>query len=242
MDSQVTDDPGRRLVPLVFLLSATAGIIDAVSVLGLGKVFTANMTGNIVFLGLAVARTPGFAIAPSLTALLSFLGGAVIGGRVHKASGPARLRRWAKICAAAEVMLLVAAAFVAFGYSAATLSEGVGRYATIGLLAVAMGLRNATMRQFNAPDLTTTVLTTILTAIASESSLAGGTNANLGRRLLPVVAIFAGAIIGAFLVLHVGVVAPLLLAATLDLIGLVTIVWGGPAQLAPIRPSGDDRP
>lgn len=237
----MTDDPGRRLLPLLFLLSTTAGIIDAVSVLGLGKVFTANMTGNIVFLGLAFARTPGFAVAPSLTALLSFLAGAAIGGRFHQASGPARLRRWAKICAAAEVLLLASAALVAFGYSTSTLSGGVGRYATITFLAVAMGLRNATMRQFNAPDITTTVLTTILTAIASDSSLAGGTNPNLGRRLLPVVAILAGATIGALMVLRVGVVVPLLLAATIDLIGLVTIVWGGPAQLMAIKPLRDDR-
>lgn len=232
----MTDDPSRRLMPLMLLLSTTAGIIDAVSVLGLGKVFTANMTGNIVFLGLAFAGTPGFAIAPSLTALLSFLVGAAIGGRFHRASGPARLRRWAKICATAEVMLLAAAALVAFGYGTATLSANAGRYATIAFLAVAMGLRNATMRQFNAPDITTTVLTTILTSIASDSSLAGGTNPNLGRRLLPVVAIFAGAVIGALMVLRVGVVAPLLLAAAIDLVGLVTIVWGGPAQLTSIKP------
>ena len=43
---------------LLLLLSATTGLVDAVSVLGLGKVFTANMTGNVVFLGFAAAQTP----------------------------------------------------------------------------------------------------------------------------------------------------------------------------------------
>jgi uncharacterized membrane protein YoaK (UPF0700 family) len=42
------------------------GLVDAISVLGLGKVFTANMTGNIVFLGFAAAGAPGFTVAPYL--------------------------------------------------------------------------------------------------------------------------------------------------------------------------------
>jgi uncharacterized membrane protein YoaK (UPF0700 family) len=46
---------------LLRLLSLTTGLVDAVSVLGLGKVFTANMTGNVIFLGFALAGTPGSA-------------------------------------------------------------------------------------------------------------------------------------------------------------------------------------
>jgi hypothetical protein len=49
---------------LLLLLSVTTGLVDAVSVLGLGKVFTANMTGNIVFLGFAAAGTPASALRP----------------------------------------------------------------------------------------------------------------------------------------------------------------------------------
>jgi uncharacterized membrane protein YoaK (UPF0700 family) len=45
-------------VPLLLLLSLTTGLVDAASVLGLGKVFTANMTGNVVFLGFAAAGVP----------------------------------------------------------------------------------------------------------------------------------------------------------------------------------------
>lgn len=219
-------------MPLLILLSATAGIIDAVSVLGLGRVFTANMTGNIVFLGLAFAGTPGFAIGPSLTALFFFLSGATLGGRFYRASGPARLSLWAKICAAAEVSLLVAAAFVAFANGTFASSGFKVRYAIIALLALAMGLRNATMRHLNAPDVTTTVLTTNLTAIASDSSFAGGTNPNFGRRLSPVIAIFFGAAMGAYMVLRIGTVVLLVLAACMDLLGLVTIVWNIPFRLS----------
>jgi uncharacterized membrane protein YoaK (UPF0700 family) len=215
----------------LLLLSATTGLVDAVSVLGLGKVFTANMTGNIVFLAFAVAGAPGFAIAPSLVALLLFLVGAAAGGRIHKASGPTNLRRWAMMTAVAEAALLAAAAAVAIDYDAATLSPAPNHYAAIGFAALAMGLRNATMRQLKAPDLTTTVLTMTLTGIAADSSIAGGTNPNFARRFASVIAIFSGAAVGALMVLHLGIVAPLLLAAGMALIGTLTLVWHGSDQL-----------
>jgi Protein of unknown function (DUF1275) len=46
------------IVPLLLLIATTTGLVDAVSVLGLGLVFCANMTGNIVFLGFALAEIP----------------------------------------------------------------------------------------------------------------------------------------------------------------------------------------
>src|SRR2546428_12642668 len=96
-------------LPLLLLaLTVTTGLIDAVSVLGLGRVFTANMTGNVVFLGFALARVPGFSLVRSLAALAAFLAGAVIGGRLA-----IRLRglrpRWVPAPPAVESGLLLAA-------------------------------------------------------------------------------------------------------------------------------------
>jgi len=48
------------LVPLLLLMTAVTGTVDAVSILRLGHVFVANMTGNVVFLGFALAGSPGF--------------------------------------------------------------------------------------------------------------------------------------------------------------------------------------
>ncbi|MFZ5794917.1 MAG: YoaK family protein, partial [Pseudomonadota bacterium] len=72
------------LPPLLLLLSFTTGLVDATSVLGLGKVFTANMTGNIVFLGFAAAGTPGFTVAPYLIAIATFMLGAFLAGRTGR--------------------------------------------------------------------------------------------------------------------------------------------------------------
>src|SRR2546428_5876497 len=89
-------------LPLLLLaLTVTTGLIDAVSVLGLGRVFTANMTGNVVFLGFALARVPGFSLVRSLAALAAFLAGAVIGGRLALRLEGSR-RRWLAALAGGE--------------------------------------------------------------------------------------------------------------------------------------------
>src|SRR2546429_4006317 len=64
-------------------LTAVPGVVDAVSFLGLGHIFTANMTGNVVFLGFALGGGTGVSIARSLTALSAFACGGICGGRVH---------------------------------------------------------------------------------------------------------------------------------------------------------------
>ena len=69
------------------------------------------------------------------------------------------------------------------------------------------------------PDLTTTVLTMTLTGMAADIRTAGWAVAL--RRSLAVLSMFAGAAIGAVLVLHVHVGAAIALAAFL--IGLVAL-------------------
>jgi uncharacterized membrane protein YoaK (UPF0700 family) len=202
------------------LLSVTTGLVDATSVLGLDKVFTANMTGNIVFLGFAAAGTPGFDVAPYLTAICAFLIGALVAGRTGKAHAGRPLRLWLLSAAAIEAGLLWLAALLAWlrqGGEAA--SHSAGFYGIILLTALAMGFRNATIRQLKVPDLTTTVLTLTLTGLAADSRLAGGADTNWIRRIGSVVAIFIGAAIGAALVTHSGLAAPLLLAGALGLVG-----------------------
>jgi uncharacterized membrane protein YoaK (UPF0700 family) len=68
------------LPALLLLLTFGTGLIDAVSILGLGRVFVANMTGNVVFIGFALAGAPGFSLWGSVIALGGFLAGASVGG------------------------------------------------------------------------------------------------------------------------------------------------------------------
>jgi uncharacterized membrane protein YoaK (UPF0700 family) len=82
----------------------------------------------------------------------------------------------------------------------------------IALLALAMGIRSATVRRIGVPDLTTTVLTMTLTALAADSPLAGGSGSGSTRRIAAVAAMLSGALVGALL-LKASVAPPLALAA-----------------------------
>ncbi|AEG51281.1 protein of unknown function DUF1275 [Sphingobium chlorophenolicum L-1] len=204
---------------LLLLLSVTTGLVDAISVLGLGKVFTANMTGNVVFLGFAASGAPGFKVAPYVFAIVSFMVGALVAGQIGKRRAGSPLRRWLIIAASIEAVLLWIAAAVAVGLDVARQTPGSSVDLIIILTGAAMGFRNATIRQLKVPDLTTTVLTLTITGLAADSSLAGGANPNWARRIGSVAAIFLGAAIGAYLVTHGGLVAPLILAGGLIFAG-----------------------
>src|SRR5258705_13277867 len=74
--------PEGPLPAVLLVLTGVTGLVDAVSFLKLGHVFVANMTGNVVFLGFAVADATDFSIPISLVAIAAFLAGAVAGGRL----------------------------------------------------------------------------------------------------------------------------------------------------------------
>ncbi|WP_317443083.1 YoaK family protein [Streptomyces collinus] len=212
---------GVRLVAVLLVLTVVSGLIDAVSYLGLGRVFTANMTGNVVVLGFAAAGAPGFSVPGTATSLVCFLLGAVVGGRAAARYGRGPRRRWARLILSAEALLVGVAAAVGFGWPGTTGT----RYALIALTAFAMGLRNATVRRLGVPDLTTTVLTMTLTGLAADSRLGAGTGRRSPRRTASVVAMVVGAALGAWLVLHHGLGVPLLVAAAAA--GVLAVVASG---------------
>ena len=74
--------PQGPLPPLLLVLTVVTGVVDAVSILRLGRVFVANMTGNVVFSAFALVGAPGFSLSASLAALGGFLVGALGGGAV----------------------------------------------------------------------------------------------------------------------------------------------------------------
>ncbi|MGY1501276.1 YoaK family protein [Streptomyces sp. QTS52] len=200
---------GLRLVAVLLVLTVVSGLIDAVSYLGLGHVFTANMTGNVVVLGFAAAGAPGFSVPHTLVSLCSFLVGAVAGGRVAGRLGGGSRRRWARITLAVEAVFLGVSSAVAFAAPDAPATV----YTLIAVTAFAMGLRNATVRRLGVADLTTTVLTMTLTGLAADSRAAGGTGRHSPRRSASVAAMAVGALLGAWLVIHHGLGIPLLVAA-----------------------------
>ena len=115
---------------------------------------------------------------------------------------------------------IVGAAFVV-SLASSDVSGGILAYALVVFLAFAMGLQNAAARRLGVPDLTTTVLTLTFTGLAADSHFAGGTNPNIGRRLIATAAMFIGALLGAVLIFHVGVSAALAVAVALLVINAI---------------------
>lgn len=196
------DGPHGILPPLLLLLTVVTGLVDAFSYLTMGRVFVANMTGNVVFLSFAVGGAAGFIWWASLLAVGTFLLGALLGGRLASRAGGNRGRQL--LLAAGAQLLLVALSLlftlivsvprVGASYSGAAL------VLLIVLLGAAMGLQNATARALKVPDLTTTVLTLTITGLSADSHAAGGAGSRLGRRTLSVLMMFVGGLIGALLV------------------------------------------
>src|SRR6266852_2077454 len=213
----MASSPNTEKVIAYALLGMTAvtGLVDAVSFLSLGRVFTANMTGNIVLLAFATARVPGLSIARSFTALLAFLVWAMMGGRAMARANPDSQIRFAAQAFLLEVAFLFAASFCAIGYRGDLLEDSFQPFALIALTALAMGTRNAAVRKLAIPDLTTTVLTLTISGIGADSSLANGNNPRLARRVASVAAMFLGAALGA-IVIHYSISAALGLATAIS--------------------------
>jgi uncharacterized membrane protein YoaK (UPF0700 family) len=200
---------------LLHVATAITGLIDAISYLALGHVFTANMTGNVVFLAFAVAGAPGLSITRSLTALIAFLAGALIGGRAATRLSGVLTPSWITTALSLESALLLVATLAAINFRGSS-GSSFQLYSIIVLTACAMGIRNATVRKLAIPDLTTTVLTLTITGLAADSRFAGGTSPRWRRRLLAVLLMFFGAVIGTLL-LRRSLVLPLATATLLSI-------------------------
>ena len=211
----------RSTVTALLVLTAVTGLVDAVSYLRLGHVFVANMTGNVVFLGFSIDPAAGLSAVASIIAIAGFVLGALAGGRIAHALAGARPARWLTLAFGVEAAVLaVVAVLVGVGVLPMT---GHGNYATIAVLAIALGVQNSTVRHLGAPDLTTTVLTLTITGLAADSALAHGPGAKPHRRLGSIAAMLAGAAAGAA-ILQWSSTAVVALAAVL--VAAVAVAFG----------------
>ena len=194
-------------------------MIDAASFLGLGNVFTANMTGNVVLLGFAIAGAPGLPIIAPLFSLGAFLAGSVVGGRMA-ARSPIRSSHLSR---SMQVEIGVLAAAAVWTLVVDVEPRHASAVVVIMMLAFALGVRNATVRRAKVADLTTTVLTMTLTALAADSQLAGGDGRGSWRRGGAVVAMLLGAVAGGLLV-KVDLTLAIVLAVVLAVLTWIVFV------------------
>ena len=204
---------GHPLVRMLLALTFTTGLVDAASYLGLGHVFTANQTGNIVLLAAGIAGTGNLSVAAPLVSLGSFVVGAGVAGVVTKRT---RARHLVLVshALAIEVSLLGIAAILAAAVDVTP--GGASGYTVIALMALAMGVRTGTTARFGGTELTLTMLVGTLAALAANLPFTGGSGKGSVRRAAAVLALFSGALAGALL-LKTSLWLPLAAAAALAL-------------------------
>lgn len=195
------------------LLTVVAGLVDAVSFIALDHVFVANMTGNVVFVGFALGGAPGLSAAASLAALVAFVVGAVVGGRLIRRSG-SHHGRLMRAFGLVKTPLVVVAVVVALAVGDSL--SPAARYALIVPLAMAMGVQNAAVRRVNVPGLRTTLLTLTITGMAADPAARHAGVAEIRRGLISVMAMFLGALVGGLLVMNADLWIPIAVAALLQ--------------------------
>jgi uncharacterized membrane protein YoaK (UPF0700 family) len=200
----VVDERDGPLPAMLVALTVLAGIVDACSILRLGHVFVATMTGNLVFVGLALAGAKGFAIVPCLLSIGGFIVGALMGGHACRTAGGHRGRALRNVL---DVKLVLAAVVAGLAIANAHPTLAV-RDAMVVLLAMSMGDQLAAIRFLKVPDLLTVVLTLTITGVLIERQL-GPLHPAMIRRAVALVAFAIGAVGGALLVLNFGLVAGL---------------------------------
>jgi len=205
--------PANTHLGLMLALTFTTGMVDAVGYLGLDRVFTGNMTGNIVILGMALIGGSGLPVAGPAIALAAFMCGAAFGGRVLRRDRHAWTPRHTWLFACVALVLGLAAV-------PAVLLESPGhvaQYSITAALGAAMGCQAATARHIAVKDVTTVVVTSTLTGLASDSVLGRGEGQPWKRRAAAIVLIGLGALTGAALLkVHLGwglVVAALIIGS-----------------------------
>lgn len=215
----------------LLLLTAATGTIDAVSYLALDRVFTGNMTGNVLFIGFALAGVDDIPLVNNAVALVGFVLGSILGGRVighEHARGLPRVSAWLLVVGCVLAALLATA-------WAVTTSLGTPAQLTVtALLAGLMGAQVAAVKPVGNVDITTIVVTSTLANLSRDSRLAGGrqpTPHAARDRFFAVVAMGIGATVGAVAIRWTSGPVALGSATAIFALGAAVLILGRVAQL-----------
>ena len=202
MIARLRRHPERLHLALMLALTFSTGVIDAVGYLGLDRVFTGNMTGNVVILGMALTGADDLPIVGPVIALVLFLLGAAISGRVLRAVPAGWSGRTTVLFAVVGVLLLAAAVPM---FVIPDPVEAI-KLSVTGALGLAMGMQAGAARQIGVKDVTTVVVTSTMVGLAFDSVFAARTKGHpWPRRVLAIALIGAGAAVGALLLqVHIG--------------------------------------
>jgi uncharacterized membrane protein YoaK (UPF0700 family) len=215
----------RRLTLAAVLLTIGTGGTDVLSLTRLGGVFASVMTGNLVLLGLAAARTSAGLAGHTAVAIGGYVLGVAIGARVialaprpgrAAAQHAAGQEGWPAMVTAALLLELVLLAVFAAGWElTGPLPAGASQFLLLVTATVAMGIQSAVVRGFGRGEYATTYLTGTLTSLIAGLATPGTRRWPGWRKPGPLLALAAGALINGILVAHAPAAAPAVIIAPL---------------------------
>lgn len=225
---------------LLVCLTFGSGAVDAISFLGLGRVFTAMMSGNIVLLGLAVGSAARSEALRSAVSLVVYAVGVFAASRLVRNSTTSRV--WPAGLTLALVYGAIAQAGVLAGWLGASGHPNQAfEVVLVAFSALAMGLQGGAVARLRVSGVTTTYVTGTLTGLIGGLALGSGTptHRELTRRAVVLVALLVGAGCGAVLLTDARSGAPALPLAT-TIVVIVTAVYRLPRAGLVERPVGPD--
>jgi uncharacterized membrane protein YoaK (UPF0700 family) len=191
--------PDRLHVALMLTLTFSTGVVDAVGYLGLDRVFTANMTGNVVILAMGLTGAADLPVIGPVVALVGFVLGAILAGRALRGVPKGWSRRDTTVLTVVAALLLIALV-PTIVVPESPVPPAIGLPVT-ALLGIAMGMQAGTARHIAVADVPTVVITSTLAGLGFDSWIGRRQAQPWVRRLLAVVLIAAGALVGALLLL-----------------------------------------
>jgi uncharacterized membrane protein YoaK (UPF0700 family) len=193
----VDDERQGSLPGILTMLTLVAGIADATTILRVDHVFVANITGNIIFIGLALVGARGYSITAPLIVFASFLAGAATAG----ALAPRPLTHRGRAVHYAVLVQLVDLALATVIIAASPNPGTAVRDLLLIVLTLGMGAKSAIVRAINVPGLTTSVFTTTLTGLAAGSLKGDWRDPSFAVRIVATFSLLVGAMMGAVLAL-----------------------------------------
>jgi uncharacterized membrane protein YoaK (UPF0700 family) len=212
----------QLLTAIAIALTFASGASDVASFTRLGNVFTSVMTGNIVLLGLAVARGSLTLLAHTAVAIAGYITGVIAGTWVaHVATDDeAGTEAGTRVLSAHVIWVLVAELTLLAGFTvgwevSGAAPAGWAQFALLATLAATMGMQSFTVRDMGLTEVSTTYLTGTLTGLVSSLARPGQETPDTPRRLGVLIGLVAGASLCGLFVATAADGAPLLPLAAL---------------------------
>jgi uncharacterized membrane protein YoaK (UPF0700 family) len=225
---------------LLLLLTLSSGAVDAICFLGLGKVFTAFMTGNFVFLGLRIGGAPGPHIVSVIVAMSAFAAGVLLATRI--VSPAARSDVWPRrVTVALGVTVVAQAAFLALWLCVGGHASLTATYVLLGISGLGMGFQTAAVFSLGIQGVFTTAATATFTVLSGDTAHWSNTEPERRRLAALLIALTLGAVAGGLLMVHARDFAPLLPLCASTLV-VLTAALGFPAKRrATPTPAAEDQ-